>query len=88
MEVNEHIDQGLFERFGLPHWLVATDTEGYIKATVKLAENHALRSELRRTRSGPDKVQSIFKGRPEIMGQKFMAALSRRRDVPAVEDVP
>ena len=78
MEVNEHIDQGLFERFGLPHWLVATDTEGYIKATVKLAENHALRSELRRTRSGPDKVQSIFKGRPEIMGQKFMAALQQR----------
>jgi hypothetical protein len=82
MEVNEHIDQGLFERFGLPHWLVATDTEGYIKATVKLAENHALRSELRRTRSGPDKVQSIFKGRPEIMGQKFMAALTWRRDAP------
>jgi hypothetical protein len=77
MEVNEHIDQGLFERFGLPHWLVATDTEGYIKATVRLAENHDLRSELRRTRSGPDKVQSIFKGRPEIMGQKLMAVLTR-----------
>lgn len=88
MEVNEHIDQGLFERFGLPHWLVAIDTEGYIKASVKLAENHALRSELRRTRSGPDKVQSIFKGRPEIMGQKFMEALSRKRDVSAVVDVP
>jgi hypothetical protein len=80
MEVNEHIDQGLFERFGLPHWLVATDTEGYIKATLKLVENHALRSELRRTRSGPDKVQSIFKGRPEIMGQMFMAALRKKEN--------
>jgi len=86
MEVNEHIDQGLFERFGLPHWLVATDTEGYIKACVKLAENHALRSELRRTRSGPDKVQSIFQGRPEIMGQKFMAALIRRSETSAMLD--
>ena len=86
MEVNEHIDQGLFERFGLPHWLVATDTEGYIKATVKLVENHDLRSELRRTRSGPDKVQSIFKGRPDIMGQKFMAALMRKRDAAVVVD--
>jgi hypothetical protein len=64
----------------LPHWLVATDTEGYIKATLKLVENHALRSELRRTRSGPDKVQSIFKGRPEIMGQMFMAALRKKEN--------
>ncbi len=79
LEVNEHIDQGLFERFGLPNWLVTTDTEGYIKATVKLAENHALRSELRRTRSGPDKVQRIFEGRPEIMGQKLMQALLQRQ---------
>ena len=78
MEVNEHIDQGLFERFGLPNWLVATDTETYIKASVKLAENHALRSELRRTRSGPDKVHRIFEGRPEIMGQKLMQVLVQR----------
>lgn len=88
MEVNEHIDQGLFERFGLPNWLVTTDTEGYIKATIKLAENHELRNELRRTRSGPDKVQSIFKGRPEIMGQKFMAALACRSDALVTKSTP
>ena len=75
MEVNEHIDQGLFERFGLPNWLVTTDTEGYIKATIKLAENHDLRNELRRQHTGPDKVQRIFQGRPEIMGQMFRKAL-------------
>lgn len=79
MEVNEHIDQGLFERFGLPAWLVTTDTESYIKAAVRLAENHDLRNELRRKHAGPDKVQRIFKGRPEIMGQKFMAALQRTK---------
>lgn len=77
MEVNEHIDQGLFERFGLPNWLVATDTEGYIKATIKLAENHDLRNELRRQHTGPDKVERIFQGRPEIMGQMLMERLKK-----------
>ena len=77
MEVNEHIDQGLFERFGLPNWLVTTSNEDYIKATVKLAENHDLRNELRRKHAGPDKVQRIFQGRPEIMGQMLMERLER-----------
>lgn len=76
-EVNEHIDQGLFERFGMPNWLVATTTEDYIKAAIKLAENHELRNKLRHQHAGPDKVQRIFQGRPEIMGQKFMSALNR-----------
>lgn len=75
MEVNEHIDQGLFERFGLPSWLVTTSTEGYIKATIKLAENHTLRNELRLKHTGPEKVEKIFKGRPEIMGQMLMEVL-------------
>jgi predicted O-linked N-acetylglucosamine transferase (SPINDLY family) len=79
MEVNEHIDQGLFERFGLPNWLIATDTDVYIKATIKLAENHALRNELRRKHTGPDKVERIFQGRPEIMGQMLMERLKRRQ---------
>lgn len=77
MEVNEHIDQGLFERFGLPSWLVATDTEGYIKAAIKLAESHALRNELRRKHAGPEKVERIFQGRPEIMGQMLMERLKK-----------
>jgi hypothetical protein len=78
-EVNEHIDQGLFERFGMPNWLVATTTEDYIKATVKLAENHELRNELRRKHAGPDKVQRIFQGRPEIMGQMLMERLKKEK---------
>jgi glycosyltransferase involved in cell wall biosynthesis len=76
-EVNEHIDQGLFERFGMPNWLVATSTEDYIKAVVKLAENHELRNELRSNHAGPDKVQRIFQGRPEIMGQMLMERLKK-----------
>lgn len=77
MEVNEHIDQGLFERFGLPNWLVTTDNESYIKAAIKLVENHALRNELRRKHTGPDKVERIFQGRPEIMGQMLMERLKK-----------
>jgi hypothetical protein len=80
MEVNEHIDQGLFERFGMPNWLVTTDNEGYIKASIRLIDDHALRSQLRREHSGPDKVERIFTGRPEIMGQKLMAALYKAKN--------
>ncbi|MBU3637942.1 peptide transporter [Polynucleobacter sp. es-MAR-4] len=79
-EVNEHIDQGLFERFGMPNWLVATTTEDYIKAVVKLAEDHELRNELRRKHAGPDKVERIFQGRPEIMGQMLMERLKKAKD--------
>jgi hypothetical protein len=79
-EVNEHIDQGLFERFGMPNWLVATTTEYYIKAVVKLAENHELRNELRRKHAGPDKVQRIFEGRPEIMGQMLMDRVKKAKN--------
>ena len=78
-EVNEHIDQGLFERFGMPNWLVATTTDDYIKAVVKLAENHELRNELRGKHAGPDKVQRIFEGRPEIMGQMLMDRLKKAK---------
>lgn len=77
MEVNEHIDQGLFERFGLPNWLVATTNDDYINAAIQLAENHQLRNDLRRKHAGPDKVQRIFQGRPEIMGQMFMDRLTK-----------
>lgn len=49
------------------------------KATVKLVEKHALRNELRLNDAGPDKVQRIFQGRPEIMGQMFMERLEKVR---------
>ena len=57
---------------------MATDTERYIKAAVRLIEDHGLRNELRRQHSGPDKVQVLFRGRPEIMGQKLEAAWRER----------
>lgn len=78
IEVHEHIDQGLFERLGLPGWLVAADGESYVRAALRLVEDHALRAELRRGHSGADKVEVLFNGRPEIMGQKFLQLLRDR----------
>ena len=63
----------------MPNWLVATNTEDYIKAVVKLAENHELRNELRLKHAGPDKVERIFQGRPEIMGQMLMERLKKAK---------
>ena len=74
-EVHEHIDQGLFERLGLPDWLIAPDTERYIDAARRLAEDHELRNGLRRQHSGPDKVHALFRGRPEIMARRFIELL-------------
>lgn len=67
-EVHEHIDQGLFERLGLPDWLVAKNVDEYIAAAVRLAENHSERVALSDLLAGPEKVQVLFNGRPEIFG--------------------
>lgn len=71
-EVHEHIDQGLFERFGFPGWLVTRKVEQYVAAAVRLAEDHSLRNSLRLQCAGPDKTERVFEGRPEIMGEKLM----------------
>lgn len=68
-EVFEHIDEALFSRFGMPAWLTAENSNDYIKSAIQLAENHTLRNELRNKYSGPDKVELIYVGRPEIMGE-------------------
>ena len=67
-EVHEHIDQGLFERLGLPEWLIAKNIDQYINAVVRLSENHEERTILRKKFSGPGKVDIFFNGRPEIFG--------------------
>jgi hypothetical protein len=63
-EVHTHIDQGLFERLGLPGWLVAKTTDEYVQAAVKLAEDQKLRVKLSQQimKTDPDKV--LFQGNP------------------------
>lgn len=78
-EVHEHIDEGLFGRLHFPSWLTAPTVDDYIKATVRLADDHALRNRLRRELTGVEAVQTIFRGRPEIMGQMLLAALQAKQ---------
>ena len=74
-EVHEHIDEGLFRRLGLPHWLITSTNSEYVNAVVRLAANHDERNHLRTKFAGIDKVQIFFSGRPDIMGQYFMTQL-------------
>ena len=75
-EVHEHIDQGLFERLGLPQWMVAKTVDEYVLAACRLAENHEERVRLCKEHSGLDKVEVLFEGRPEVMGELFREKLS------------
>lgn len=78
-EVHEHIDEGLFGRLGFPGWLVAHTTEDYVHATVRLANDHSLRAKLSTKLAGPDRVQKLFQGRAEIMGDRFLALVEAAR---------
>ena len=87
-EVHEHIDQGLFERLHFPNWLITDTVDNYVAATVRLIDDHALRAELRSRLSGIDKVETIFQGRPEIMGQMLLSALQARTHAQKNTSVP
>jgi hypothetical protein len=68
-EPHEHIDQGLFERLGMPDWLVTTTTEDYIQAALRLINNHEERLAIRNSLDGRAAVNRLFEGREEIFGQ-------------------
>ncbi|MGX2974336.1 UDP-glucose:protein N-beta-glucosyltransferase [Ursidibacter arcticus] len=75
-EVHEHIDEGLFDRLGLPKWLVADTVEEYIERAVRLAENHAERLELRRHIIENNGLKKLFTGNADPMGEKFLALVN------------
>jgi hypothetical protein len=76
-EVHEHIDEGLFRRLGLPDWLITTSEDDYVNAAVRMANNHEERLALRQAYSGADKVNVLFEGRAQIMGEQFLACLNK-----------
>jgi predicted O-linked N-acetylglucosamine transferase (SPINDLY family) len=61
-EVFEMIDSALFARAGLPDWLVADTIEDYLRAALRLAQNHDERTTLRDTLIGETRVQRFFHG--------------------------
>jgi hypothetical protein len=71
-EVHEHIDEGMFRRLGFPEWTIARTTEEYISAALRLINNPAERIRLELKLCGPPAIEKlIFKGRPEILGQRM-----------------
>jgi len=72
-DVHEHIDEGIFQRLGLPDWLIASTDEAYVQAAVRLAENHTERLALRRDLLERQAVEVLYQGRPEVLGQKLLA---------------
>jgi predicted O-linked N-acetylglucosamine transferase (SPINDLY family) len=82
-EVHAHIDQGLFERLGLPGWLVARDVEEYVAAARRLVEDPALRVQLSQAllRTDPDRV--LFEGAPEKFCEAIVRLHAGHRDAAA-----
>jgi hypothetical protein len=76
-EVFEHIDEAMFKRMGFPEALIAESTAAYIHKAVMLIDNKTYRDRLRLELSGPDAVQVLFRGRPDIMGQMFLQQLEK-----------
>ncbi|EAY4774540.1 cobalt ABC transporter permease [Salmonella enterica] len=70
-EVHSHIDEGLFRRLGLPEELIVTGDESYIRATLRLVEEHDWREMLQHQLLDNDVEQVLFQGHPE----KFAAAI-------------
>lgn len=68
-EVHEHIDEGLFNRLGLPEWLIANTVDEYVERAVRLAENHQERLELRRHIIENNGLNTLFTGDPRPMGR-------------------
>ncbi|HAO0324323.1 TPA: cobalt ABC transporter permease [Escherichia coli] len=68
-EVHTHIDEGLFRRLGLPQELIAVDTESYIRAVLRLAEDHTWRESLQQLLLDNDVEQVLFEGHPEKFAQ-------------------
>ncbi|EEL2954547.1 cobalt ABC transporter permease [Salmonella enterica] len=64
-EVSSHIDGGLFRRLGLPDELVATGREVYIRAALRLIEEHDWREMLQHQLLESDMAQVLFRGYPE-----------------------
>jgi HMW1C N-terminal/HMW1 domain 2 len=82
-EVHEHIDQGMFERIGLPPWMVAKTVDDYVKAAVRLIGNDEERVALAREFAGPQAVEKYFFGRPEIFGQLLLEKVNSALGRPA-----
>ncbi|MFB6348790.1 hypothetical protein ACFBZI_04985 [Moraxella sp. ZJ142] len=78
-EVHEHIDEGLFQRLGLPMDKLVTKTvDEYVERTIELIENHEERLELRRHIIENNGLATLFTGNPKPMGEQLLAKVKER----------
>jgi predicted O-linked N-acetylglucosamine transferase (SPINDLY family) len=61
----------MFERLGLPEWLVAKTDEEYVQAAVRLAESHQERVDLGRGLLERQAVEVLYRGRAGVLAGKF-----------------
>nr|WP_315598874.1 peptide transporter [uncultured Cupriavidus sp.] len=81
-EVHEHIDEGMFRRLGFPEWTVARTKDEYMQAALRLIGDRAERDALTAQLAGPQAIEKlIFKGRPEILGERMEALWNEKRQV-------
>lgn len=78
-EVHEHIDEGMFRRLGFPEWTIAKTNDEYKAAALRLIGDAEERRTLSKTLAGPHAIEKlIFKGRPEILGERMQALWQER----------
>ena len=75
-EVHEHIDKGMFERLGLPSWMITYSSEEYIQAAIRLIDNYDERMALRHDIIENNKIERLFKGRPNLFGEEIFKLVS------------
>ncbi len=78
-EVHEHIDKDMFRRLGFPEWMIAKTTEEYKESALRLINDSKERNELARKLAGKKAIERlIFKGLPEILGERIQALWQER----------
>ncbi len=87
-EVHSHIDEGIFQRLGLPDFCVTRTEEDYIASILKLITDEGLRASLRSRLKleRPDRI--LYDGAPEAFADVFEGLVNGgggSRDLPGSE---
>lgn len=73
--VHECIDVGMFRRLGLPEWTIAGTVDEYVAAAVRMADNGAERRALGEALKNSNALDNLYRGRPQILGERLRAIL-------------
>ncbi|GJG94690.1 hypothetical protein [Cupriavidus pauculus] len=85
-EVHEHIDEGMFRRLGFPEWTITRTTEEYVTAALRLIENAEERRAMSVALAAPQAIEKlIFKGRPEILGERVQELWEAKLPMPSTK---